>query len=337
MQHRLSVVIISASAKSKKPTETAAPALAHVLRALKAEDALRGCEPCYGICSGWGREAPALQPSIIDPFGHAWFIHRSRFDDYLQQATYERGATWLQETARSVDFDGDEVCVNTSAAPVRARWLVAATGSPAWLARITGQKQLSLDRLVVFWGYLPITLKARLLFVEPTDFGWWYFCPADGQQTIACFVTDPQSARAIRMAEEHIWNELLLQTMAIRQLGCQSLSGFVHAAPVGLSALPRKHGHRWIAVGDAAAKLDPIGSSGTITALDSGQRAAHAVADALQGNFGRVESYERWNSALVREFTRQRDQHYAIEGLRRIGFWSARLCGAPMRSGRPSN
>jgi len=329
MQRGLSAVVISTSAKSKKPTETAVPVLAQILRALNAEDALRGCEPCYGICSGWGRKVPALQPSIIDPFGHAWFIHRSRFDDYLQHATREVGTIWLHERARSVDFDADGVCVTTTATPVRARWLVAATGSPAWLARITGQKQLSLDTLIAFWGYLPITLEARLLFVEPTDYGWWYLCPADGEQAVACFVTDPQSARALRVADVHIWNKLILQTMLIRPLKCQSSSRFLHAAPVGLSALPRKYGHRWIAVGDAAAKLDPIGSSGTIAALDSGQRAAHAIADALQGSFERAEGYDRWNSALVQKFARQRDRHYELEGSRRIGgFWSRRLSDA---------
>ena len=51
----------------------------------------------------------------------------------------------------------------------------------------------------------------------------------------------------------------------------------MNVALTGLAALPQNHGPRWIAVGDAAAKLDPLGSAGTATALDSGQRTANAI------------------------------------------------------------
>jgi flavin-dependent dehydrogenase len=93
--------------------------------------------------------------------------------------------------------------------------------------------------------------------------------------------------------------------------------------------LPEKHGPHWIAVGDAVVKLDPLGSSGTATALDSGLRAAHAVADALLGSGTDLDRYGRWSTGLVEEFTRQRRQQYAIEALtRKDGFWPRRLARA---------
>jgi flavin-dependent dehydrogenase len=97
-------------------------------------------------------------------------------------------------------------------------------------------------------------------------------------------------------------------------------------ALTGLAALPEKCGIRWIAVGDAAAKLDPLASSGTAAALDSGQRAAHAVADALQGDTAGLDRYARWSAGLVTEFARQRRQQYQYEARRQENaFWSRRI------------
>jgi hypothetical protein len=58
-------------------------------------------------------------------------------------------------------------------------------------------------------------------------------------------------------------------------------------------------------------------------------RAAHAVADALFGSGTDLDRYGRWSTGLVEEFTRQRRQQYAIEGLtRKDGFWPRRLARA---------
>src|SRR3954464_4090026 len=89
-----SVAVIASRSRRVKPTETAAPTLTHILRAIGRADALSACEPCLGICSAWGRRSPALEPSILNPFGHAWFIHRDRFDRHLQEAVRSAGALW---------------------------------------------------------------------------------------------------------------------------------------------------------------------------------------------------------------------------------------------------
>src|SRR5262245_58775709 len=90
-----SVAIISSPSRHNKPTETAVPALASILRSIQGTDALSACEPCLGICSAWGRRSHALQPSLLNPFGHAWFIHRERFDRYLQEAVRRADALWI--------------------------------------------------------------------------------------------------------------------------------------------------------------------------------------------------------------------------------------------------
>jgi flavin-dependent dehydrogenase len=321
-----SVVVIAAPAHKEKPTETAAPALAHLLRSLGAKDALSACEPCHGIESAWGRTVPAFQPSIMNPSGHAWFIHRSRFDSCLRSATTDSGAAWMIDKARSVSFLPDSVSIVTTGQTVRARWTILATGSPESAARLTGQKVNRMDSMVAFWARLPTPFEQRLLLVEPAEQGWWYLCPADGPGAIACFVTDPASARALRPSDPTVWNALFRSTRISRQTGGRPSMEHVHGALTGLAALPRIIGKHWIAAGDAAAKLDPLGSSGTMTALDSGRRAAYAIAAALRGDSAGLELYSKWYIGLVEEFALQRLQQYEYETRWQANeFWSRRI------------
>jgi flavin-dependent dehydrogenase len=321
----LAVTVIAAPTRREQPTETAVPPLSRLLQSLGAIEALSACEPCHGIVSAWGRTMPALQPAILNPFGHAWFIHRARFDSCLQDKARDSGSTWMSEEAH-VHFDTHGVSITTTGLPVRARWLIFATGSPSWPARITQQKPSKMDSMIAFWAYIPAHLQERLLFVEPSDRGWWYLCPADGPGAIACFVTDPLSARSLAPSKPANWNQLLHVTSLSLQLHGDKAAERVHVALTGLAALPQTHGPRWIAVGDAAAKLDPLGSSGTTTAIHAGQLAGQAVADALQGNTASLDRYGRWSTGLVQEFTRQRHQQYAVEATSRsVGFWQRRV------------
>jgi flavin-dependent dehydrogenase len=319
-----SVAVISKQNRREKPTETSAPGLKHLLRSLKAEAALSACEPCFGVVSDWGRKAPVLQPGMVSPFGHAWFVHRSRFDSCLQQMVCDRGVLWLQAEAKEAIFNARGVLVETTGQPVQARWLIAANGSPSWTANVTQQQLVNIDSLIAFWTHLPITLADRLLSVETTNYGWWYLCPGDGAGVFACCVTDSLGARATGMQQVSSWNEQFQGTNLFRQLG-GAPAEIINIISASTASLPHKFGKTWIAVGDAAVKLDPLGSSGIATALDSGRRAGQAVAEVLQGNTAGLENYARWSSGLVEEFVGQREQLYAIERSKRVdGFWSRR-------------
>jgi flavin-dependent dehydrogenase len=321
-----SVVVIASPNHREKPTETAAPQLASLLGSISATEALRACEPCYGIVSAWGTHTPALKPAIVNPYGHAWFIHRSRFDACIQKAARRRGAKWLTDEAYSLTPDVNGVTVSTSGTIMRVRWAVIATGSPSSSARLTVQTVNSVDSMIAFWVRLPARYGERTLRVEPTDDGWWYLCPADGPGTIACLVTDGNNARDLRPADAAKWNALFRATDFHRKLKIPASAESIHVALTGLASLPQTHGPRWIAVGDAAAKLDPLGSSGIATALDSGQRAANAIADALQGSNNALDNYGHWSVGLVTEFIRQRRRQYALEADRYpAGFWPRRL------------
>jgi flavin-dependent dehydrogenase len=308
-----------------KPTETCLPTLVGLLRSLNAESALDACEPCYGISSEWGRPHSVLRPSIIDPFGHTWFIHRQRFDAALRDSVLKAGLLWLEGVANDVSFDEESVTVTTSGERVRAKWLIIATGSPAWAARNTGQPVIKHDSLTALWAKLPEVNKERFLFVEPSEFGWWYVVPDDGPGSVACFMTDPSLARNLRAAQASRWSDLFRKTNLARTFGNAATVNRVTAASTGLMALTKVRGERWIAIGDAALKLDPLGSGGAMTALNGGQRAARAVAECLKGSSSEIRHYEQWTTRLFNEFSRQRELQYGLEFVSRSSdFWKRR-------------
>jgi flavin-dependent dehydrogenase len=328
-----SVILIATSSQKQRPTETAVPGLAPTLRSLDASEALAACEPCYGIVSAWGRQAAAFEPAITNPHGHAWFVHRSRFDTILHNLVRNHGIEWIDGEVYKMACNQEGAILFTDAGRIHTRSVIIATGSPPSAARLTGQKVIHLDSMVAFWAQLSAPLEQRLLLVESAEQGWWYLCPADGPGAIACFMTDPASARSLLVSDPSRWNRLFLATELAKELNTTPEAKSVSVALTGLAALPIKTGPHWAAVGDAAARLDPLGSSGTITALESGQRAACALADALRGNTSGLDLYARWSSGLFEEFVRQRRHQYKAETHKRsTAFWSRRATLSDSRS-----
>jgi flavin-dependent dehydrogenase len=138
-------------------------------------------------------------------------------------------------------------------------------------------------------------------------------------------VTDFPCAREDSISNNENWTALLQSTELFRNLKLTARFSRVEAITLGFSFLRERTGNLWTAVGDAAIKLDPLGSSGLITALDSGRRAANAIADHFAGDNGGLARYSDWGERLIGKFDRQKRQLYELEAQRRPnGFWSRR-------------
>lgn len=324
-QRGLSVAVVSSPGKAKTPTETAAPQLRQMLVSMGSTNALMACEPCYGISSAWGRSGQAVAPSIFDPHGNAWFVHREKFDSELGNSARATGARWTEALAEDVIYEGSDVLLSTTKGPIQARWLVIATGASNWAVRFTKQQRTTCDNMLALWTILDTTLEARLLFSEPSDYGWWYLCPDERSRAMVCLVTDAKAARTLGLAEPRKWMEGFSSTKLFAQLKFSQVIESVQAATIGFSFLKARHGNCWIAIGDAAVKLDPLGSCGTMTALDSGRRAAIAIASQLWGDARSLGAYENWGQNLIRQFKRERERQYSLQqSNHHEGFWARR-------------
>lgn len=321
-----SVAVIGPEAAEQRPTETAAAVLPDLLKLVGAARAISECEPCFGVCARWTADAPLLRASISDPMGHTWFVNRTRFDAALLHCVQVAGAVRAEAKATSVtvDVNGAEI-TTANGLHIHARWLIAATGSPAWVARVTGQRATTFDSMTAFWSLIPAPSAERILHVEATDEGWWYVCPANDHEATACLVTDSGVGAHVNLADRRTWTARFQATRLTRP--STSLDPVrIQAAPIRVAELPRKFGPRWVAVGDCAVKFDPLGSSGLITAIDSGRRAADGVVSAIAGDESKLTAYARRSSTLAAEFRKQRCAQYAgvAPPLRSLPFWRAR-------------
>jgi flavin-dependent dehydrogenase len=302
-----------------------------MLRLLCAEEALSACEPCYGITSAWGRSELELSPSIFNPNGNPWFIHRKRFDQILRDCVQKTGVLWIDGIALGASFEPDFLNILADSVNIQCKWLVLATGSPMWTARITGEKVIKRDVQTALWGRIPRGRAERLLFLEPSQFGWWYLCPDGGPGSFACLITDPHTAREIGAGNLSNWNALFSSTRLSHGVDKAGIEE-IFATPTSVMSINNTQGDRWIAVGDAAAKLDPLGSAGVMTALDGGRRAARAIYSSLRGETLELHNFQKWSTGLVGEFSRQRAQQYLLEAIKHsTNFWHHRADAVNVR------
>jgi flavin-dependent dehydrogenase len=320
-----SVAILNSQIGIEKPVETAPPEIQYFLNNIGANAVLSCCKPCFGIVSNWGQKIH-LQSSMTNPFGHAWFINRNCFDLRLAKIARAKGAAWIDSKVKSIKFDRNSVTVETSNGLVQAFWVVFAAGSPTWVSTITSQVPQNIDSLIAFWTRIPAFFAEKLLFVEASENGWWYSCLENDESAIVCFITDSVIARETKISRSEEWNSLFQKTNLFLSSKHKVFAKSINTISIKLGSILNKYGHRWIAVGDAMAKLDPLGSAGIITALDTGQRAANAVSDAFDCEIKTLEHYQHWCSGLVQEFTRQRNLNYLSEADgHRHGFWARRI------------
>lgn len=303
----------------------------------------QGHVPSQAIRSAWGSPELAEQHSLFSPFGTGWHLDRSRFDAMVSTAAEEHGATVLRG-ARVTSLDG------AGPGPVRARItgpqgeleaeaqvVVDATGRAAAIARALGSERLAYDRLVGILGLFTVPpggppLGPSLL-LESVPQGWLYSVPLpDGSLLVAAMV-DADAIGPSGLRPHGYWADLLEHSqhtrartegltpptsLVVRKASTERLS---QIASDGSSAGPA-----FIAVGDAASSYDPLSSQGICKALMTGELAAQAIEEKLQGDRSALAAYaERIGGELAR-FLSDRAQYYAVE--RRWPdslFWRRRL------------
>lgn len=266
--------------------------------------------PSPGIISLWGSPIPVENAFIFNPFGLGWHVDRSRFDRMLVSAAEERGATVHLDVRASVGpIDGRARCS-----------VLARTDAEAWaytcdhVVDATGRSPLPFgprrgravsDPLAAIVGFGPASrpLDGRTI-LEAAERGWWYCANLPDGRVVATFVTDPSLVGRdyARLFHDEVRKTAVAASYAARAdemtIGVVNCSSYLRS-PVVMKG--------WVAVGDAASAYDPLSSLGICKALESGIRAA----DALARN--RLDEYEAWVRASFEQYVQTRDAYYALE------------------------
>src|SRR5207245_5318660 len=130
-----------------------------------------------------------------------------------------------------------------------------------------GGRRRLVDRLVaVRWIYLQEAADAdRTTVVEAHELGWFYSVRVPGSGRVVLFFTDGDLEIVRRLGRASEFEMLVLQTKLVANILHRTKAarhGQRQVVSATSSCLESATGEGWIAVGDAAASLDPLSSLG---------------------------------------------------------------------------
>lgn len=318
--------------------ETLPPETRSVLAELGVWEAFLGCGPVPspGVVSIWGGPAPRDHDFVFNPHGSGWHVDRGRFDEMLIGVVESRGvavlrgarltswsrgpsATWLLQ----VDVDGGR-------SAIRAKVLVDAAGRSASPVRRLGGGRTLHDRLIGVVGVFAEAAPAdHRTWVEAVEDGWWYSIPLPGGGLVAAFMTDADLIPKGTKARERSWSGRLEKTALIRARVDDGATPIrIGQVAANTSLLRCVADDARVAVGDAAATLDPLAGQGVARALISGAAAARAVDERFRGDPAALRSYVRATEADFAADLAERSKVYEAEGRWSDSpFWARRSRG----------
>lgn len=216
---------------------------------------------------------------------NAWQVDRAAFDELLAGQARARGASLrFGVTVRDMQADADGVTVLADGAELRARYLLDATGQDAWLARRSRSVSpiRELGRAAVFTHFEALSPEVRaeldpqgnikVLLVED---GWHWLIPLVGGRLSVGLV------KWRGKLDEAALDAAIAASPLIQRLCAGARRGPTRTIANWSYKNTQASGPRWACVGDAAAFLDPVFSSGVSLAMLGAEKAVDLLLPAL--------------------------------------------------------
>ncbi len=306
--------------------ETVPPNIRTVLGQLGVLDYFErdGHLPSLGNCSAWGGTQLGFQDFFFYPGGNGWHLNRARFNKALANAAEECGTILMGETTMvgcNQFADGKWRLTlqskNGSQFQVTTSFVVDATGHRSLFATRLGANKVRMDRLLGVASVFTWEKEAPQDYhtlVEATEFGWWYAARVPNERTLVTLMSDSDLLRKYGLLRIETWTAYLNKTQYIQELTCHaSYQSRLLIQPAFSQYLDQMTGHGWLAVGDAACTLDPLSSAGIYKALQSGIKAAFAIARYFDGHRDALAIYESQTLHQFEVYLQDRCKYYAQE------------------------
>ena len=267
--------------------------------------------PAYGSRAAWGTATPHDNEYLFQTHGNGWHLDRCRFDAFLARCAEEAGVVLLCETRLTSRVSGSpgawRLSLDGAHGPITmdANFVVDASGRGATFARGRGARKAVHDRLIGTWHYFEQSSCDSYTLVEAVADGWWYSAKLPDGRLVVSLMSD-QGKRN--------WMEALAQTqLTAARIGKAQRVGQQGVTPAYSQCLQEVAGPGWMAVGDAAATLDPLSSQGIFKALRSGIFAAYSLGDHLVGKAGGLKRFQQYVHQEYRAYLNTRTQYYRRE------------------------
>lgn len=242
--------------------------------------------------------------------GYSYQVKRSEFDKLLLDNSRRLGATVMEGTrVTDVTLDAADRTIVTAIGPDNtptqwsARFLVDASGRDTLLAGRLGLKRIDkLNNTAAIFGHFrnvprQVGGKAGMITVHLFEHGWVWVIPLPDNVTSVGVVGTQALFKARKGKLDAIFADAVgkCPSLARDMTNAEPLSPLVACADYSYDS--RSYvGERYILVGDAAAFIDPLFSSGVMMAMSSASFGAGVVDALLEGREPRehlVRDYER--------------------------------------------
>lgn len=230
--------------------------------------------------------------AVETPTPQTFQVLRQTFDDVLLRHSAKCGVTVLEEhRVLDVSFDPDGVTLRFAdpdgvARHARVGVVVDASGRAGLIVKRFGRHELDplLQNIAVHAQFegIPRAEGRRAgdirMFTRP-DMGWLWMIPLS-PTVISVGAVIPRSVH--RAESKATAEESLAHYLAATPAATPLLARARRVSPARFDAdysylATRMSGDRWVAVGDAAAFLDPIFSTGVLLAMQGGLEVAEAI------------------------------------------------------------
>jgi len=262
----------------------------------------------------------AFADGLVAGPGSAYEVDRADFDNILLENAAERGVEVRQgvqvtrfELDRERGVDVTARAEDGAESVIHAEMLIDASGQSSLLAGRLGLREMDqeLKNYAVFSHFEGAT---RYRGAEEGDIsvvlipeGWWWVIPLKNDRTSVGLVAPSRTLRG-QKPDQAFFERQIEATPFLRE----RLASAQRVAPVRTISdysytSRRVAGDRFVMVGDAAAFIDPVFSTGVYLGLVGAFRAAEAVDAALRSRrFGRdqFQAYERYVQKNVATYKR---------------------------------
>lgn len=257
-----------------------------------------GFQRKFGASLLWGKdqEKPwTFKFRDASKYDHSFQVYRQDFDAMLLDHARELGAHVIEEASvRDPLFDGERIVglsyQRRGAAPsdVRARMVIDASGQQRWLGRHFDLVDWHEDlRNLAVWSYYEDC--GRLggedignILTENRPKGWLWVIPLAGGLTSIGYVTPSSVLAADGRTPQEILDAEIAASAVTSGLtrDARQVAGYRTARDWSYTC-KSFHGPGWALVGDAAAFVDPLLSTGVALAMRGARTLAPAVHQAL--------------------------------------------------------
>ena len=220
-------------------------------------------------------------------------IERAPFDKMLLDSAKEAGAEVREATIVKsiVRMEDGDVAVNIGDAELSARWLIDASGQGAVVARHLGTRKTMndprLQKVAHFQHFENVARRpgeeGGYPLIVMADEGWFWLIPLDEKRTSVGLVLNPVVARNLDVPANRVLQWGIERSPAVKERMKNAAGPETNVVAADFSYRCRPYaGPGYFLVGDAAAFVDPIFSTGVCLAMLAGQKSAMHVARLLR-------------------------------------------------------